>query len=112
MFAWTQARCILPGWYGVGTGMKKAIEKFGEEKVGEMFDQWYFQRTLTADTEMVLAKADLGIAELYSELAGDLHEQFFPIIKAEFDLTSDLLLDYSHQDTLLEGDGTQSLDCS
>ena len=86
--------------------MKKAIEEFGEEKVTEMCNEWYFQRCLSADMEMVLAKADLGIAELYSELAGDLHEEFFPIIKDEFKLTSDLILDYSDHDTLLEGDGT------
>ncbi|MEL7184972.1 MAG: phosphoenolpyruvate carboxylase, partial [Pseudomonadota bacterium] len=106
VFAWTQSRCILPGWFGVGTGMKMAIEQFGEDKVGEMFSQWYFQRGLTADTEMVLAKADLGIAELYSELAGELHETFFPIIQEEHALTRDLLLDYSEQETLLEGDST------
>ena len=106
VFAWTQSRVILPGWFGVGSGMKKAIDEFGEEKVSEMCNEWYFQRCLSADMEMVLAKADLGIAELYSELAGDLHEQFFPIIQDEFKLTSDLILDYSDHDTLLEGDGT------
>ena len=106
VFAWTQSRFILPGWYGVGTGMQKAIDKFGEDTVGEMFREWYFQRSLTADTEMVLAKADLGIARLYSELAGDLHEKFFPLIEAEFELTRNLILDYSDHDALLEGDST------
>ena len=71
-----------------------------------MFSEWYFMRSLTADTEMVLAKADLGIADLYSQLAGELHDQFFPIIKAEFDLTQDLILKYSDHEALLEGDIT------
>ena len=56
---------------------------------------------------MVLAKSDLGIAKQYSKLAGDaLHEEFFPIIKAEFDLTGDLILKYSEHKTLLDGDST------
>jgi len=55
---------------------------------------------------MVLAKADLGIAEQYSLLSGDLHDQFWPIIKKEFDLTLDLLLKYTDNETLLEGDIT------
>ncbi len=63
-------------------------------------------RTLTADAEMVLAKADLGIAKLYSELAGDLHEEFFPIIEKEFELTRDLILEFNGHETLLEGDIT------
>jgi phosphoenolpyruvate carboxylase len=72
-----------------------------------MFREWYFQRSLTADMEMVLAKSDLGIAEQYSKLAGDaLHDEFFPIIKAEFDLTKDLILHYSEHGALLEGDVT------
>jgi phosphoenolpyruvate carboxylase len=106
VFSWTQARFVLPGWYGVGSGFKKAIDEFGEEKFGEMFREWYFLRSLTADTEMVLAKADLGIADLYSQLAGELHDQFFPTIKAEFELTQDLVLKYSDHEALLEGDIT------
>jgi len=71
-----------------------------------MFSEWYFMRSLTADTEMVLAKSDLGIAELYSKLSGDLHEQFFPIIEKEYALTKDLILENSGHETLLEGDVT------
>jgi len=61
---------------------------------------------LTADAEMVLAKADLGIARLYSELAGEMHNEFFPLIEKEFILTRDLILEYSDHESLLEGDFT------
>ncbi len=106
VFAWTQARFVLPGWYGFGSGLAKAAEQFPESEFREMFAEWYFMRTLTADAEMVLAKSDLGIAELYSHLAGDLHDEFYPIIKKEYDLTQDLILEYSDHETLLEGDVT------
>ncbi|HNP62417.1 MAG TPA: phosphoenolpyruvate carboxylase [Woeseiaceae bacterium] len=106
VFSWTQSRLVLPGWYGVGSGLNKAIEEFGEDAVGEMFREWYFLRSLTADTEMVLAKADIGIAELYSRLAGDLHDEFFPIITAEYKQTLDLVLGFSDHDALLDGDIT------
>ena len=106
VFSWTQSRCMLPGWYGVGSGLAKAAEQFGEDVFREMFGEWYFMRALTADTEMVLAKSDLGIAQLYSELAGDLHEQFFPIIEKEYELTQSLILEYSEHESLLEGDST------
>ena len=60
-------------------------------------------RALIADAEMVLAKADLDIARKYSELAGDLHDEFFPLIEQEFNLTRELILDYSDHKELLEG---------
>ncbi len=106
VFAWSQARFILPGWFGLGTGLQKAAEQFGDEAFREMFTEWYFLRALTADAEMVLAKSDLGIAEQYSKLAGDLHEELFPIIRAEFDLTRNLVLEYSDHEALLDGDIT------
>ena len=49
-------------------------------------------RALIADAEMVLAKGDMGIAKLYSQLAGDLHERFYPLIEEEFNLTLELIL--------------------
>jgi phosphoenolpyruvate carboxylase len=106
VFAWTQSRHILPGWYGFGSGLAAAIEQFDNDTFSEMFREWYFLRALTADVEMVLAKADLGIAHAYSELAGDLHDEFFPVIEAEFALTQDLILRYSDQEALLENDPT------
>ena len=104
VFSWTQSRCMLPGWFGIGSGIRKAAEQFDDGEFREMFAEWYFMRALTADAEMVLAKADLGIAKLYSKLAGDLHEEFFPIIETEYELTRDLILDYTGREHLLEGD--------
>ncbi len=106
VFSWTQARFVLPGWYGIGSGLAKAAGQFSDGPFREMFAEWYFLRSLTADAEMVLAKSDLGIAKLYSQLAGDLHDEFFPIIEKEYNLTQDLILEYSDHDSLLEGDVT------
>ena len=106
VFSWTQARFVLPGWYGFGTGLQRAAEKFDDATFRRMFGEWYFMRALTADAEMVLAKADLGIAELYSQLAGPLHDRFFPIIRGEYERTRELILEYSEHESLLEGDTT------
>lgn len=106
VFAWTQSRHILPGWFGFGSGLAAAIEQFDDDAFRDMFREWYFMRALTSDAEMVLAKADIGIARIYSQLAGDLHEEFFPLIEQEFNLTRDLILRYSGNETLLEGDLT------
>jgi len=106
VFSWTQSRCMLPGWYGMGSGIAMAAERFDDKSFRDMFAEWHFMRALTADAEMVLAKADFGITKLYSELAGDLHDEFFPIIEKEHNLTRDLILEYSDHEALLDGDVT------
>jgi phosphoenolpyruvate carboxylase len=97
---------MLPGWYGIGSGLAKAAKQFDDTAFRAMFTEWYFMRALTADAEMVLAKSDLGIATLYSALAGDLHDTFFPLIEQEYELTQNLILEYSGHDSLLAGDST------
>ena len=92
VFGWAQTRCGLSAWYGVGAGLQAGITQFGLAAVREMARDWAFFDTLIDDVEMVLAKADIAIAGVYSELAGPLHAQFFPRIAAEFELTLSLVL--------------------
>ncbi len=106
VFAWTQSRNILPGWYGLGSGLAAARERYGQSTLRDMYDEWYFFRTLVSDAEMMLAKADLTIACIYSKLAGELHDEFFPAVEREFALTQELVLLCSGQDVLLENDTT------
>lgn len=103
VFAWTQSRNILPGWYGFGTGISAAVERHGEQVLQEMVDGWYFFRTLVQDVEMTIARSDLAIAARYSALAGPLHERFFPLIRMEFDLAVSAVLKLRRQTSLLEG---------
>ncbi|MGH8214417.1 MAG: phosphoenolpyruvate carboxylase [Rhodanobacteraceae bacterium] len=104
VFSWTQMRSILPGWYGLGTALEKGIAEFGEDSMVEMAREWPFLATLLADVEMMLAKADLGIAEAFSRLSGDMHEKFFPCIEQEFRRTRDAILRVKARDELLADD--------
>jgi phosphoenolpyruvate carboxylase len=60
MFAWSQSRHMLPGWFGVGSGITAVKERFGPELLGEMYARWPFVATLLDDVEVVLAKAGHG----------------------------------------------------
>jgi len=59
---------------------------------------------LVDDVEMVLAKADLGIAARYARLAGPLEAAFFPVIRAEFERTVSWLLRLKRTAALLDED--------
>ncbi len=87
VFAWSQSRHGLTNWYGVGEGLQAAIDRYGLERVRALAQDWLFLQVMVADVEMVMAKADIDIAAHYSELAGPLHEQIFPIIRNEFERT-------------------------
>jgi phosphoenolpyruvate carboxylase len=104
VFAWSQNRCGLTAWLGVGTGLAAGVQKYGHAAVAEMARDWPFFATLVDDVEMVLAKSDLGIFERYSQLAGPAHAAFFPGIAGEFVRTRDAILALKGTDALLAND--------
>ena len=104
VFAWTQSRHLLPGWYGLGTALDRAAERHGTGTLGEMVRDWPFLRALIDDVEMVLAVADLSIAARYARLAGELGNQYFPPIRAEFDRTVAHVLALKQEQALLDSD--------
>ncbi|WAC75281.1 phosphoenolpyruvate carboxylase [Roseateles sp. SL47] len=104
-FSWGQSRITLPGWCGFGSGVLSFLGKGAdrEDKLAllkRMFKQWPFFRTLLSNLDMVLAKADLDIAQRYLELVEDkrLGKKIFSAIQAEFQRTEEAL-------ALITGDG-------
>ena len=68
VFAWTQARMTLPGWFGLGTALAAARSDVGTEQLVEMERGWPFFAGLLSNAEMAVAKADMDIARRYVEL--------------------------------------------
>jgi len=105
VFAWSQARAVIPGWYGVGSGLQAAVDAHGEDALREMGRDWPFFKTFLDDIAMVLAKGDIGIAGMFSQLAGDdLHAAFFPRIERELELTRKWVIALNGGQWLLEHD--------
>jgi phosphoenolpyruvate carboxylase len=86
MFAWSQSRHMLPGWFGAGAGLAAVQAKFGAGILGEMYGRWPFFEGLMDDVEMRMARSDLAIAAQYEGLADRHLHHFATTIRDEFQL--------------------------
>jgi phosphoenolpyruvate carboxylase len=97
VFAWSQTRATLPGWYGLGSGLAAVGDV---ERLRAAYEEWPLFTAMIDNVEMSLAKADRSIAERHLALGnrGDLTAT----ILAEFDLTTAWVLKVLGGDKLLD----------
>jgi len=97
VFAWTQSRCMIPAWYGLGTALAevKYADRKAWQQVCEMYRRWPFFQATIDNATLALAKADMAIAQHYSELDddADARRRIWQRIAAEYDRTRQAILD-------------------
>ena len=107
VFSWAQCRVMLPGWYGFGAAVRAFGERRGApglELLARMSREWPFFRAMLSNLDMLLAKADLSVAERYRELARGqpAADAIFARIRGEFDSTVQALFAITGATAFLE----------
>ncbi len=108
VFAWSQARIDLPGWFGLGSALEAYGAKHGERGARELerlYRSWPFLASILDNAELSLARADIGVARQYAALApGDDHARRWSRIETEHRLTVSWLARVTGREHLLADD--------
>ena len=100
VFSWTQTRCVIPGWYGLGAGLGACED---DALLAEMYEEWAFFRTTIDNAALALARSEPEIAAEYAALAPeDLRERFQPRIDGEYEDAVAEVLSVTRRDDLVD----------
>jgi phosphoenolpyruvate carboxylase len=106
VFSWTQSRCLIPAWYGLGTALATMLDEGDQQaQLNSMYQDWPFFRACIDNAELALAKTDLGIAQYYSKLADGTPSlaAIASMVADEFHKTREGVLALTGKEDLLDG---------
>lgn len=101
VFAWTQVRYNVPGWYGVGSAIKEAVDDgaITLEELQRLYESWDFFRAVVNNAQREMGRASLITAELYTRKFDPTYHQQ---ISKEFQSTEKIINTICSQSMLME----------
>jgi phosphoenolpyruvate carboxylase len=106
VFAWTQNRMMVPGWYGVGTALESFINVRGDngrDMLQQLFHKSRLFRLIIDEVEKTLSLVDMEVAQCYADLVPDkkIRDKIFGMIQEEYDRTVRMVLEINGEKELV-----------
>jgi phosphoenolpyruvate carboxylase len=98
--AWSQLKQNIPGYYGLGTALKKMEDQGKIDDVCSLYNQSGFFRALIENSMQSMCKTYFPLTHYMKD--DPVYGEFWTILKREYDLTENLILKISGQKELLE----------
>lgn len=107
VFAWTQNRILVPGWYGVGSCLQQLIKirgELGNDLLQQLYVKHSLFRLILDGVEKTLLLVDMEVAGKYVELVTnpEYRDNIFTDIKTEYELTTKMVLQITGEDQLCD----------
>ncbi len=106
VFSWTQCRCLMPAWYGLGQGLSRLAEtQDGTNELREMYGSWLFFRATIDNAVLALAKSNGPVFNRYALMAGDAPElrEVAQLLDEEYHRATKVVLAATGRQELLDG---------
>jgi len=100
--SWSQLKQNVPGFFGVGTALQVMKEKGMWKEVQSLFNNIGFFKTLVDNSMMSMVKSSFAITKYIDN--DPEYRAIWNIIKEEFKLTTQLYLELSDTNSLMEND--------
>ena len=105
VFAWTQTRYNVPGWFGIGAALEPFIgDQHRLNRLRELYQRWPFFRMVIGNAQREMARARLPLAQRYARLDPDSGAVIHKTIAHDFRLARDAILRITGQQELLDDD--------
>ena len=104
VFSWTQCRCLIPAWFGIGTACKQFKDSGRFDALQDMYNEGTFFKAIVDNAALALAKTNMPVFSRYAQLGAELEggPELIAMITSEYENTLAAILELTGSEQLLE----------
>ena len=104
VFSWTQCRCLIPAWFGIGSACKQFMDAGEFDTLKNMYDEWTFFKVLIDNAALAVAKTNMPVFSRYAQLGAELEggRELIQMINTEYENTLEAILKLTDSGQLLD----------
>ena len=104
VFSWTQCRCLIPAWFGIGTACKQFKDSGRFDALQDMYNEGTFFKAIVDNAALALAKTNMPVFSRYAQLGAELEggSELIAMITSEYENTLAAILELTGSEQLLE----------